>query len=161
MSNRQQQLQPWMLFALPAGIAVPIIAGILLGGPVVGFVVAVLLALVIVVGAVRMGPDRRRAASGAHEWRRAAAVRFVVPVALAVVGAVLAAVADGTLRIVGWGVIAIAVTVAISLVFLEVGYSEDRARAREDPRQPRNGTGADGSTEPRERGPAAERPRPH
>lgn len=59
MSNRQLQLQPWMLFALPAGIAVPITVGILLGGPLVGFVVAVLLAVVIVVVAVRMGSDRR------------------------------------------------------------------------------------------------------
>ena len=66
-----------------------------------------------------------------EQWRRAAAARFAVPVALALAGAVLATVAEGTLRIVGGGVIATAVTVAISLVFLEVGYSEDRARARE------------------------------
>lgn len=69
--------------------------------------------------------------------------------------------ADGTLRIVGWGVIATAVTVAISLVFLEVGYSEDRARAGECPRQPRADAGAAGSTEPRDSGPAAGRARPH
>ena len=80
--------------------------------------------------------QRHPPASGADEWRRAAAARFAVPVALALAGAALATVADGTLRIVGSGVIAIAVTVAISLVFLEVGYSEDRARARERTRRP-------------------------
>ena len=63
-------------------------------------------------------------------WRRAAARRALLPIGIAVVGIVVIVLSSGTVRIVGWGVLAVAVTVAISLVFLEVGYSEDRARAR-------------------------------
>jgi hypothetical protein len=64
-------------------------------------------------------------------WRRAAARRFLLPFAIATVGIVLSATASGTARIAGWGVLALAITVAISLVFLEIGYGEDRALARE------------------------------
>jgi hypothetical protein len=67
---------------------------------------------------------------------RAAAGRFLVPMAVVVVGIVLIAGWDGVMRIIGWGAVAIAITIALSLVFLEVGYSEDRARARE--RRPRD-----------------------
>ncbi len=67
-----------------------------------------------------------------HAWRAAAARRMLVPLLIAVAGIVVIAVADGTARIIGWGVLAVAVTVALSLVFLEVGYSEERARAREE-----------------------------
>jgi hypothetical protein len=67
-----------------------------------------------------------------RDWRAAAARRFVVPLVIAVVGIVVVVVTDGTARIVGSGVIAVAVVVAISLVFLEVGLSEDRERARDD-----------------------------
>jgi len=129
-----------MLFAFPAAIAVPIIAGILLGGPLVGFVVAVLAAVAIVVVAVRMKP--RGWSTGAGEpppdsaWRRAAARRFAAPLLIAVAGIVLVAAGADTVRIIGWGVIGVAVTVAISLVFLEIGYSEDRARAREERDRP-------------------------
>jgi hypothetical protein len=66
------------------------------------------------------------------DWRRAAARRFAAPLLIAVVGIVLIAAGADTVRIIGWGVIGVAVTVAISLVFLEIGYSEDRARAREE-----------------------------
>jgi hypothetical protein len=52
-------------------------------------------------------------------------------VALLVAGAVLVLAADGVVAIIGWGVIGIAFTVAVSLVFLEVGLSEDRERERE------------------------------
>jgi hypothetical protein len=52
-------------------------------------------------------------------------------VALLVVGALLALLADGAVAIVGWGVIGVAFTVAVALVFLEVGLSEDRERERE------------------------------
>jgi hypothetical protein len=45
-----------MLFALPAAIAVPIIAGILLGGPMLGFPVAAVVAILIVGVAIRMEP---------------------------------------------------------------------------------------------------------
>lgn len=125
-----------MLFAFPAAIAAPIIAGILLGGPAVGFLVAGLAAVVIVGVAIRMEPRRssRTAANDADEgqWRRSAARRFLVPLAIAAVGIVLIAMASETVRIIGWGTLGVAITVAISLVFLEVGYSEDRARAHDE-----------------------------
>jgi uncharacterized oligopeptide transporter (OPT) family protein len=66
-----------------------------------------------------------------QDWRAAAARRFVVPLVIAVAGIVVVVVTDGTARIIGWGVIAVAVVVAISLVFLEVGLSEDRERAHD------------------------------
>jgi hypothetical protein len=131
-----------MLFALPAAIAVPIIAGILLGGPMLGFPVAALVAILIVGVAIRMEPHGwRRAgrfggpgapdAAADRRRRRAAARRFLAPVTLAVARIVLIAAWSGVVRIIGWGVVAVAITIALSLVFLEVGYSEDRARARE------------------------------
>jgi len=130
-----------MLFALPAAVAVPIVAGILLGGPPLGFLIAAVLALLIVAGASRVG---QRAPSSSPAWWRAAALRrFLLPLVVAVVGVVLAVVGSGTVRIIGWGVIAVAITLTISLVFLEVGYSEDRARARGDEDPTRR---ADGST---------------
>jgi hypothetical protein len=52
-------------------------------------------------------------------------------VALLVVGAALVVLADGVVAIIGWGVIGVAFTVAVALAFLEVGFSEDRARERE------------------------------
>jgi hypothetical protein len=64
-----------MLFALPAAIAVPIIAGFLLGGPMLGFPLAALVAIVIVGVAIRNEPRGRRAAAPADPadegWRRA------------------------------------------------------------------------------------------
>jgi hypothetical protein len=72
----------------------------------------------------------RAAVSDDEDWRRAARRRFLVPLAIAVVGIVVIVLTSGTARIVGAGVLAVAVTVAISLVFLEVGYSEERARER-------------------------------
>ena len=70
------------------------------------------------------------------DWQRAAARRALLPIAIALIGAVGVLTTQGTLRIVGWGVIAIAMTVAVALVFLEVGYSEDRARNRDSKRPP-------------------------
>jgi hypothetical protein len=61
---------------------------------------------------------------------RLATPRWLLPPFIAVIGIVLVLAGSGTVAIVGWGLVAIALTVAISLVFLEVGYSEDRARAR-------------------------------
>jgi hypothetical protein len=52
-----------MLFALPGAIAVPIIAGFLLGGPMLGFPLAALVAIVIVGSRFetsRAGGARRR-----------------------------------------------------------------------------------------------------
>src|SRR5436190_10401438 len=48
VNQRPARIQPWMLFALPGAIAVPIIAGFLLGGPMLGFPLAALVAIVIV-----------------------------------------------------------------------------------------------------------------
>jgi hypothetical protein len=123
-----------MLFALPMAIAVPIVAGILLGGPLLGFVVAAVIALVIVAVALRLGTQGDTTARETS-WRRAAARRSLVPLTLAVAGIVVGVLGSGTVDVIGWGVLAVAITLAISLVFLEVGYSEDRARARgnEDP----------------------------
>jgi hypothetical protein len=62
--------------------------------------------------------------------RRRPAPRWLLPPVVAVVGVVLVLATSGTMEIVGAGVIGVAAVVAISLAFLEVGYSEDRARAR-------------------------------
>jgi hypothetical protein len=70
-------------------------------------------------------------ARGERDWRKAAIRRFLVPLAIVAIGIGVVATTSGTARIVGWGIVCLAITVAISLVFLEVGYSEDRARARE------------------------------
>jgi hypothetical protein len=131
-----RHVPPWMLFALPAGIVVPVLAGILLAGPAVGALIAAVLALAIVTVAIRSGPSGQAGETGPAPaedpcGRAAAARRMLVPVVIAVAGIVLVmAGGGGTLAIVGWGVIGLALTVAVSLVFLEVGYSEDRARAR-------------------------------
>jgi uncharacterized membrane protein len=125
-----------MPFTLPAAIALPIVTGFLLAGPILGFFVAVLVAAAVVVVAVRMKPRQARRPAAPQDAGdralRAAAERFAVPLGIAAVGIVLIVVAGGTLSIIGWGVVAVAITVAISLVFLEVGYSEDRARARDE-----------------------------
>jgi hypothetical protein len=141
----------WVLFALPLVIATTIITGILFGGPAVGFLAAGIIASLIVIAAVRMKPrERTSGGPGAREggsaepamgeareggWRAAAARRALVPLALAAGAVVVIAATDGTVRVIGWGLLAVAVAVALSLVFLEVGYSEDRARAREERRR--------------------------
>jgi hypothetical protein len=111
-----------MPFAFPAAIVVPIVGGLLLGGPAVGFVVAALVALIIVVVAARLKPRGQDVppeppTDEERGWRRAAARRFALPVLIAVAGIVVVAVASGTARVIGWGVIALALTVAMSLVF--------------------------------------------
>jgi hypothetical protein len=62
--------------------------------------------------------------------RRRPAPRWLLPPVIALIGVALILATSGTLEIVGAGVIGVAAVVAISLAFLEVGYSEDRARAR-------------------------------
>jgi TRAP-type C4-dicarboxylate transport system permease large subunit len=119
----------WTPFVIPAAITVPVIAGILIGGPMVGFVIAALSALAIVAAA--WGDGARRRGREAGQWRRAAAGRFLVALTVAGAGIVVATVASGALRTIAWGVVAVAVVLILSLVFLEVGYSEDRARAAE------------------------------
>jgi hypothetical protein len=59
---------------------------------------------------------------------------------LAVAGTVVVVASSDVGRIIGWGLVALAITLAISLVFLEVGYSEDRERARQARRRD-NGVG--------------------
>ena len=138
-----------MLFALPAAIAVPITAGIVFGGPVVGLLLAAVTAIVIVVAAIRAEPRTTTAADRPKEgaparpasedrehlpdrrWRRRAVRRALVPLVMVAAGAVVIVATSGTERVIGWGVVAVGITVAISLLFLEIGYSEDRDRARE------------------------------
>ncbi len=73
--------------------------------------------------------------AGPPDWpardRRFWLLRAGPVVALFVVGAALVVLADGVAAIIGWGVIGVAFTVAVALVFLEVGLSEDRERERE------------------------------
>jgi hypothetical protein len=129
--------QPWMLFVFPAVMVVAIIGGFVLGGPGLGFAVAVLIALIVVGAAIRMeprgfrGPDAAPAQAEDRGWQAAAIRRFLVPVALGLAGLVAVVLTSGTAQIIAWGVVAIAVAIAISLLFLEVGLSEDRARAQE------------------------------
>jgi hypothetical protein len=143
-AQRPAETQPWMLFAFPAAIVVPIIAGFLVGGPVLGFLVAGLVAVVIVGVAIGMEPRRSRtgdtrsetgrapADTDGQHWRRAAGRRLLVPLVIAGVGIALMTTTSDTVSIIGWGTFAVAITLAISIVFLEIGYSEDRARAREE-----------------------------
>lgn len=66
------------------------------------------------------------------DWRRRALRRAVWPLLVAVAGFVVVIIGeDGKLGIIGWAIVGAAVTIAIALVFLEVGYSEDRERAAE------------------------------
>jgi hypothetical protein len=65
------------------------------------------------------------------DWRRRARRRFLVPLVLLVIGVAIVLVTDGVAYAVGWGVIGLALVGAVSLLFLEVGLSEDRARERE------------------------------
>ena len=71
------------------------------------------------------------------DWRRRAARRAMWPLLVAVAGFVVVLIGeDGTLGIIGWAIVGAAVAIAISLVFLEVGYSEDRERAAEQRKDP-------------------------
>jgi hypothetical protein len=65
------------------------------------------------------------------DWVRAAIRRFLLPAAIAVAGMVVVLVVGGTTgEIIGWTLLGLAGIIAVALVFLEVGYSEDRDRAR-------------------------------
>lgn len=59
-----------------------------------------------------------------------AARRFAGALAIAVVGGVVVALGDGTVEIIGWSIVGLAAVIAVSLVFLEIGLSEDRDRRR-------------------------------
>ena len=61
---------------------------------------------------------------------RLATPRWLMPPVIAAVGVVTALATSGTASVVGWALVGVALTLVVSLVFLEVGYSEDRARAR-------------------------------
>jgi hypothetical protein len=131
--RRYADVAPWMLFAFPLAIAVPIIAGMVVGGPMLGFPVAALVAIVIVGVALRKQPEtQRRATPKEPRWRPAlAARRFAVAAVVVLAGAGVGIAGSGVVGIIGWGVLAMGLTLMLSLVFLEVGYSEDRARAAE------------------------------
>ncbi|MGZ6641227.1 MAG: hypothetical protein ACXVFT_05240 [Solirubrobacteraceae bacterium] len=74
----------------------------------------------------RRGPRR------IESWRAAAVRRFAAALALTVAGLVLVALAGGiALELVGWTVFGLGLVLAVSFVFLEVGYSEDRERRRD------------------------------
>jgi uncharacterized membrane protein len=66
------------------------------------------------------------------EHKRDAARRAIVPALLVLAG--IALVVAGS-DLVGWVVFSVGLTLAIALVFLEIGYSEDRAREAEQRRR--------------------------
>jgi Flp pilus assembly protein TadB len=75
------------------------------------------------------------------EWQRAALRRAILPFVILVIGCVLVLATHRFWSYVGWAVIGTALVIAISLVFLEIGYSEDREREREAGRGRRPGPG--------------------
>ena len=87
-------------------------------------------------------------ADGAH-WRRAALRRTLLPLAVLAVGVALVVAFDGGPEYVGWAFVGAAAVIALSLAFLEVGYSEDRARARERPPRPPGRAGGRAGRRPR------------
>jgi hypothetical protein len=113
----------WLAPAFVVLAAVLVTAALLVGGPVLGFIAALVVAGVLVAAAIGVDPRGFEAA-----WRGPPARRFLVPLAVAAPGMALIISTSGTARVIGWGIVAIAVVLALSLVFLEIGYSEDRAR---------------------------------
>ena len=77
------------------------------------------------------GPDAE------EDWRRPAARRFAAAAAITIAGAVVAAMAGGTPALIGWAILGVGLVLVVSLVFLEVGYSEDRERRQEAERRRR------------------------
>lgn len=67
----------------------------------------------------------------ARHWKQAALRRAILPLLLMVAGIAIAVAASD---LVGWTVFAVGTVLLIALAFLEVGYSEDRARG--DDRNP-------------------------
>lgn len=63
-----------------------------------------------------------------RDWIRAARRRAIVPALLLVAGLAIVVAGSG---LIGWTVFSVGLTLTIALVFLEVGYSEDRARETE------------------------------
>ena len=51
--------------------------------------------------------------------------------AVVVVGILLAALGSGTAQIIGVGLLSVSAVAVVCLVFLEIGYSEDRDRRRD------------------------------
>jgi hypothetical protein len=126
-------MRPWMLIAWPALIAVPVLLGILLVGPGGGFVVALAGAAVLIWMALR--PEDVGDPEADDAWRGPALRRLLVPIAIAIPGIVLTAATDGIVFAIGWGLIGVALVIALSLAFLEVGLSEDRQRAADERRR--------------------------
>lgn len=123
VSNRRQSstgLPPWAPLAYPIAVAVPIVLGFLVGGPLLGLLAAVILAVVVVTFAVQPHPPHAS---------RALAPGLAIVLVVALAGTVLVLATDGTAHTIGWGIVAIAAVIAVALAFLEVGLSEDRERA--------------------------------
>src|ERR671930_1811079 len=115
--RRYAEVKPWMLFAFPLAIVVPIIGGFLLGGPMLGFPVAGLVAIVIVGVSLRKQPAEQRVATPKEpRWPlSAAARRFAAPAVIVVARAVVIIATGRVSRIIGWGVVAAGLTLALSL----------------------------------------------
>lgn len=86
--------------------------------------------------------DKPRGDPADAGWRASAARRFVLALAVAMIGLVGIVVTSGTATIAAGAVLTAGVMLAISFVFLEIGYSEDRERAREGSRDARTTRGA-------------------
>jgi hypothetical protein len=115
------QRTPWLAPAVVVAAVVLITAGFVIGGPVLGFLAAVVAAVTIVT--IAIGPGRPTLAAGATR-------RLLLAVLPAIAGLALILAGSGTAEIIGWGLLGVALTIAVSLVFLEIGYGEDRERAR-------------------------------
>lgn len=64
------------------------------------------------------------------EWQRRAIWRFTGAASLIVIGAVLALGFSGDTAAIGWGLAGLGMTLATIFLFLEIGLSEDRERAK-------------------------------
>jgi hypothetical protein len=64
------------------------------------------------------------------EWQRAALRRAIVPAVLMIAGLALVLAAGGTVETIGYVLLGLGGILAVALVFLEIGFSEDRERSR-------------------------------
>jgi hypothetical protein len=71
---------------------------------------------------------------------------------------VVVAAAGGTTAFIGWAILGVGLVLVVSLVFLEVGYSEDRERRQEAERR-RRAAAAARSSPPRHASPGRPEPR--
>ena len=90
--------------------------------------------------------------------RRSRIIGFGSAALLVVVGAVCVVVLSGLASDLALGVMGLGVVLAASLVFLEVGFSEDRERAREQAAREKSSGAAGRPRAPAQRGPDSSRP---